>query len=116
MSYIVLKSDNRNEIRLYPESNEFEGTIVYKGHKLGVELNLLSQIIDFRYEKSSNRMLFLKYDKIKEKISLLDRDIWVTSSSESFDKEIINSWETAQSAMENKVGKFRKILITIVYI
>lgn len=116
MNYLISKSDNRKEIRVYPEGVEFEGDIIYKGHKLGVEIDLLSKIIDFRTERASNRILFLKYDKITDKVILSDRDIWKISSTESFEKEIMNSWDLIKELLEKKVGKFRKILITVVNI
>ncbi len=116
MSYLVFKSDNRREFRIYPDSAEVEGQIIYKGHKLGVELNLLSQLIDYRIERSSNKVLFLRYDKVTDSVSNLDSKIWKVSTSESFDKQILESWESMQTALEQKVGKFKKIFFTVVNI
>lgn len=116
MNYIVFKTTGRKEYRIYLESAESEGDIIYKGHKLGVELNLLSKLIDYRIEKSSNRILVLKYDKVVDTVSVLDTNIWKIGTSESLDKLISESWESLQKVMENKFGKFRKILITAVNI
>jgi hypothetical protein len=116
MDYLILKSDNRREIRIYPEGVYFEGKVIYKGHKLGVEMDLLSKVIEFRRERTSNVMLFLRYDKVTEKINSLDRNIWKVSSLDSFEKEVLSSWDLIKENLEKKVGKFRKILITIVNI
>lgn len=116
MNYIVLKKDGRQELRLYKEGEESEGQILFEGHKLSLEANQLERILDYRIEKSSNKLHFLIYDKIEEGVTITDISIWKVSNSESFDRQILSSWESAQKALEKKVGKFRKILITIVYI
>jgi hypothetical protein len=116
MNYLVFKSDFRREFRLYIDGNEVEGQIIYKGHKLGVEVNLLSQLIDFRIERSTNKISFLQYDKITEGVTLLDKNIWKISIQDSFDKNILESWDSLLRASEKKFGKFRKILITAVNI
>jgi hypothetical protein len=116
MSYLVFKNDSRREFRLYVDGSEYEGQIIYKGHKLSLEANLLSQLIDYRIERSTNKVFYLQYDKITEGVSHLDKNIWKTSTSESFEKSIMDSWESMQRALEIKVGKFRKILITAVNI
>jgi hypothetical protein len=116
MNYIILKKDARKEFRLYVEGNESEGQVLYKGHKLSLEVNQLGKILDYRMEKSSNKLHFLIYDKIKESVTIADTSIWRVSSSESFDRQILESWESAQRALESKCGKFRKILITMVNI
>lgn len=116
MNYLVFKNDSRREFRLYVEGSEYEGQIIYKGHKLSLEVNLLSQLIDYRIERSSNKIFYLQYDKITDGVSNLDKNIWKISSSESFEKSIMDSWESMRIAMQSKVGKFRKILITVVNI
>jgi len=116
MNYVVFKNVVRKQYRIYTDVSDYEGNIIYKGHKLGLELNSLSQLIDYRIEKTSNRVSVLMYDKIKENVSVLDASIWKIGSSENLGKLILESWESVQIALESKCGKFRKILITEVNI
>lgn len=116
MDYIVFKNTGRKQYRVYVDGMEYEGDLIYKGHKLGVELNLLSALIDFRLEKISGSITVLRYDKVKDDISMLDKNIWKVGNSESFESLIKESWESMQNALESKFGKFRKILITAVNI
>lgn len=116
MDYLVLKQEARKQIRIYPDGSKFDGQILYKGHKLGVEIDLLTKIIDYRIERSTNKISFLIYEKVSDVVSHVDTTIWKFSSPDSFEKNIIESWESVQRQMENKFGKFRKILITIVNI
>lgn len=116
MDYLVLKQEARKQIRIYPDGMKFDGQILYKGHKLGVEIDLLTKIIDYRIERSTNKISFLIYEKVSDVVSHVDTTIWKFSSIDSFEKNILESWESVQRQMENKFGKFRKILITIVNI
>lgn len=116
MNYIVFKNTGRKQYRIYIDGSEYDGDLIYKGHKLGVELNLLSLLIDFRLEKSSGKVSVLKYDKVEGDISMLDKNIWRIGGSESFNSLIKESWDSMQNALEMKFGKFRKILITAVNI
>ena len=116
MNYVVFKTAGIKEYRIYVESAEHDGIIIYKGHKLGVELNLLSQLIDFRVEKTSNRISVLNYEKITDKVNTFDKNQWLVGNSDNFANLLIQSWESIQKTLENKCGKFRKILITEVNI
>jgi hypothetical protein len=116
MNYIILKAEGRQEIRLYKEGVDFEGDVIYKGHKLAIESNSLTKILDFRIERYSGKIFFLKYDKITDGVDFLDTKIWIVTNSTNFERNILISWESAQMALELKCGKFRKILITVVNI
>ena len=117
MNYIILKNIGFNQYRVYVESVEYEGDILYKGHKFGVNEKLISQIIDYRNVGNTNRILVLKYDKVVEnKVNILDKTTWQTGTLDSFDKMIWESWLSLLTALESKNGKFRKILITRVNI
>ena len=35
MNYVVFKNVGRKQYRIYTDESEYEGTIVYRGHKLG---------------------------------------------------------------------------------
>jgi hypothetical protein len=116
MGYIILRTDNKQEIRLYKDGVDFEGDVIFKGHRLAIETNSLSKILDFRIERSSGKIFFLKYDKITNGIDFLDNKIWLVANSTTYEKNLKESWESAQKALELKCGNFRKILIAVVYI
>jgi hypothetical protein len=114
--YLVSKSDNRTQYRIYLENSEIEGRIVYKGHKLGVDSNLLSEILDYRFEKSSNKIHFLKYDKVDGEPDYRNSDIWIIGRNESIQKNLLDSWISLNQSMREKFGDYRKIIITKVNI
>jgi hypothetical protein len=116
MNYIVLKNENKKEIRLYVEGNNFDGDVIYRGHKLAIGSNSLSKVLESRMERSTGKIFFLKYDKIKNKVDFLDSTIWIEGNSSTSEKNLLESWESAQIALESRCGKFRKILITVVNI
>ena len=116
MSYIVLKSIGYQQIRIYPDTSVYEGRLILKSHKLALEPKHLIELLDFRIDLLTKKRFFLIYDKVDNKISTIDKSIWIESQGESFDKEIIESWNSVQRALESKCGQFRKILITVVNI
>jgi hypothetical protein len=118
MSYLVSKSDNRNEYRVYIKSDglKFDGKIIYSGHKLGVEPNILKDIIDYRIEKMTNNLYFLKYDQVDGVVDYKNTKIWTTGRIESINDDIIESWDSLNREMKNKFGDYSKIIITKVNI
>jgi hypothetical protein len=115
--YLVSKSGPKCEYRIYIDNNEpVDGHEIYKGHKLGVEDSLLYEILDFRIEKSTNKILFLKYDKIINEIDHKDSTLWEDGKMESISKNLLDSWISLCRSMREKFGDFRKIIITKVYI
>ena len=117
MNYIKTKGDNISEYRVYVDGTETEGYIVYRGHKFGVETNLLSEILDYRYEKSTGRMFFLKYDKVDNQPNILNLENWEIGKMESSNKNLLDSWISLLKKMRIKLEvDFRKIVITKVNI
>ena len=117
MNYIVTKREPKWEWRIYKDSEEkIEGQIIYKGHKLAIEHPLLSKILDYRIEKKTGNIFTLKYDKVKELHDHTDLTIWEIGKDQSFQKNLMKSWESLQLIMKQKMGNFRKIIITKVNI
>ena len=115
--YLISKKCPQFEYRIYIDNNDkIDGQIIYKGHKLGVESNVLNEILEYKIEKSSNTIFFLKYDKIIDTVDHKNKDIWESGTSESMSKLLLNSWTTLSKSMVNKFGEFRKIIITKVNI
>lgn len=110
--YIVSKKTNRNEYRVYVNGSDIDGSVIYKGHKLGVELDILKEIIDYKIERSSNNIHFLMYEYVEDDVSHLNSRIWNKLKSESFSEGFTLSWESLLSKMVNDFGSFNKILIT----
>jgi hypothetical protein len=116
MNYVLLKSQKNKEIRIYTEKTLYEGVVIYKGHKLSLEKEMLISILEYRESSCKTKLSFLKYDNAINGISPIDRSMWITANSESFDKEISESWNSVKKVLEDRVGQFRKILITVVNI
>lgn len=119
MSFIISKSGPRIEYRVYSDINIDTNTesVIYKGHKLGVDYNLLMEIMEYKIEKSTGNMLFLKYDKSDGiPLNTLDMSMWETGSTKSINRNLMDSWESLCKKIEMKMGSFRKILITRVNI
>lgn len=116
MNYVVSKKNSREEYRVYVECESPEGNLIYKGHKLGLESNLLLEILDFRIEKSSNKIHFLNYDKVEDEISTHNSKIWTIGRPESLDRNLLDSWMTLNKRLRVQCGDFRKVVVTKVNI
>ena len=104
MNFITIKKDVRFEYRLYPETQEvIEGQVLYRGHKLGVDQKLLSNILLFKSERNTNNMYI--YDYTSE-------NRWFKCNSSDVLLAINKSYETLQTKAEHQFGKFRKVIIT----
>lgn len=115
--YLVSKHGPRYEYRIYIDNDEpTEGNIIYRGHKLGIDDKILQEILDYRIEKSTNKVLYLKYDKIIGEINHKNQDIWENGKIESLYKNLLDSWMSLSKTMRSKFGDYRKIIITKVNI
>jgi len=101
---LQIKKDNRFTYYLYTENHqEIEGQVIYKGHRLSLESQFLNQILEFKLEKSRDRIYIRDYSS--------DND-WFISSSRNLIPMIEKSYETLQTKAEKEFGKFRKVIIT----
>ena len=116
MNYIVTKQTLKNEWRIYLDQNVEDEFIVYKGHKLGVEPKHLIEFLDYRQEKSTGKLFFLDYKKMKDPVSTKDLDMWILGNSSNVEKIMEQSWDTLQDKLKEKDKNFRKIVVTRVNI
>lgn len=106
LNFIIIKKDSRFEYRLYLEDSvDVQGRVIYKGHKLGVNENILSQILEYRLERSTNKLYLLDYDSLSN---------WFITTKSNAVLGLNKSYESLQSKAEKQFGKFRKIIITMV--
>ena len=113
MNYIVSKSDARFEYRVYIDNDDNkEGRVIYKGHKLGIDENILLEVIDYRIEKSTGNLFFLKYDQINENIDFKNKNIWNTGRVDSINLNLLESWDSLIRKLKIDNGDYRKIIIT----
>lgn len=103
MGYIVTKFTPRYECRIYVEGSDFEGDLIYRGHKLGLEKEILSEILDYRIERSNKNIYLLDYNKSEQ---------WLSGRAEDLDSLLQKSWQSLQDKMTHEFGNFRKIIIT----
>ena len=116
MNYIVSKSSGKAEYRIYKEGEEIEGYPIYSGHKLAVDSNLLAEILDYRIEKSTGKINFLRYDKVISEHNHLDLTLWDVGKKESIEKNLFDSWISLNQKMKFDLGEYRKIVVTRVNI
>lgn len=116
MNFVISKINPRFQYRVYPDSTEVEGQIIFEGHKMSPNDNLLSEVLDWRTERSTGKILFLKYDKVIDGPNHLDLSQWEIGKMESISKNLLDSWISLLSKLRHKVGDFRKIRITKIYI
>ena len=116
MNYIISKSGGRSEYRIYKDGDDFEGYPIYNGHKLGVENNLLAEVLDYRIDRGTGKIHFLKYDKVVTEPNHLDLKMWEIGRGESMQKNLLDSWISLNQVMREKLGEYRKIIITKVNI
>ena len=106
LNYIVTKREPRFEWRFYIDpTDQIEGKIVYKGHKLGINYDLLSNMIEFKQEKTTNRIYLVDYE---------NQGKWIVTNRSSLMESLNESYETLQKLAQNKFGKFRKVIVTVV--
>jgi len=104
LNFITIKKDIRFEYRFYLENSEnVEGQIIYKGHKLAINDRLLSNILEFKIERTTNRIYIFDYTS---------EDKWFVSSTSDTLRSINQSYDSLQQKAEKQFGKFRKIIIT----
>jgi len=106
LNYIITKKEPRFEWRLYVEpTDNIEGRVVYKGHKLGVGYDLLSNMIEYKQEKTTNRIYLMDYE---------NEGRWFITNSSKLIESLSESYDTLQRFAQEKFGKFRKVVITVV--
>ena len=106
LNFITIKKDTRFEYRLYTENSEnIEGKVLYKGHKLGIDESLLSQILEYKLERTTNKLYVLDYES---------NDTWFVTTKFQPILAMNKSYESLQSKAEKLFGKHRKIVITMV--
>ena len=116
MNYLISKSLGKSEYRIYKEGDEVEGYPIYNGHKLAVDSNLLAEILDYRIEKLTGKIHFLKYDKVTSTPNHLDQSMWNIGKKESIEKNLFDSWISLNQKMRIEFGEYRKIIVTRVNI
>ncbi len=104
LDYIIIKKGPKFEFRLYTEINEnIEGQIIYKGHRLNLDGQLLSNILEYKMEKTTNKVYLKDY---------CSDDRWFIGTKYDASRVINQSYESLQQIAEQQFGKFRKIVIT----
>jgi len=110
MSYLTLKIDNTFEYRVYTIP-EYDGTLIYSGHKLSVPEDLLQEIIMFKLDRFGN-IFYLDYDKWVSKYesrnpnTILD-NIWIKSDLKKIKSDVLSMWllvlKTLKTITSNEV-------------
>jgi hypothetical protein len=117
MCYVKCKSFGRYEYRVYIDNGQdIDGNVIFKGHKLEPEFNLLSEILEYRIERSTNSIYFLKYDKLIGEPDFMKSEMWNVGREESVKKNLLDSWISLNKKMRSEFGDYRKIIITKVNI
>ncbi len=115
MEYLVTKRTPKNEFRIYLD-DDFDGVVIYKGHKLGIEYKHLIEFLDFRIEKSTNKILFFNYQNYANLNNNFNINEWFIGTINSHGEIIEKSWETIIDILSEMKKDFRKIIVTKVNI
>jgi hypothetical protein len=104
LNFITTKKDQRFEYRFYTDhTEEIEGLVLYRGHKLGVQDHILAGILDYKMERMSNKIYIMDYNSDGR---------WFASNSSDTKYALDSSYNSLQELAEKQFGKFRKIVIT----
>jgi len=113
MEYYVTKQDHRNEWRVYLDDNiTTDDTILYKGHKLGLETKDMVSFLEYRQEKSTGKLFFLNYKKVKEMPDTKDSSMWFEGNGSTIDRIVQESWLSLEKKIAEEGNKFRKVTVT----
>jgi hypothetical protein len=113
MNYLVLRKWRNYEWRLYPDDSKFEGQVIYRGHKMGVDNNLLLEIIEIKI-MNNNLFEVLKYDE--GDLNNLRKRVFMKADKNNLLKVLLDSWDSALNKFETEVGKSKKIVIKKLFI
>lgn len=101
---LQIKKDTRYTYYLYTENHQdIQGQVIYKGHKLGLEPKFLNLILEFKLEKTRDKIYIKDY---------ANDDRWFVTSSRALVSGMEQSYNSLQAKAENEFGKFRKVIIT----
>lgn len=108
LNYIITKREPRFEWRFYVEPTiGVEGRVIYKGHKLGVNAEILSKMIELKRERTSDKFYLMDYESNNK---------WLTTNTSGLFEALSESYDSLQRLAQQKFGKFRKVTISIVNI
>lgn len=118
MDSILLNRNSKLEYRLYFQKPELDDNqILYKGHKLAINESMLEDIIWYKYELSSGKIFYLRYnvwlDKYPNEIpNYLMVDLWKSGTLQSKKKDLYETWETILQYLRKKYGNINNIYIS----
>lgn len=117
MSFIVTKKSSRMEYRVYTEDPQDKSMdIVYQGHKLGIIDSLLDEIVNYKYELSSGRYYYIRYDIWQSKYNFeipnnTMMDLWKHGNMESKSKDLFDTWLNLIQTLRTLNGDFKNIWV-----
>jgi hypothetical protein len=109
MNYLVLRKWRNYEWRLYPDDSKFEGQVIYRGHKMGVDNNLLLEILDIKMV-NNNLFEILKYDE--GDLNNLRKKVFIKTDKNDLVKTLLESWNSALNKFENQNSNSKRIIVT----
>lgn len=112
MSYLVSKIDSKHQFRVYLDGVDTEGDILYKGHKMGITDDILSQIIDYRIERISDKVFFLKYNLVDIDIDRTNINQWSSGRVDTMRDDLYESWLSLNIKLKSLYGNYRKVIVT----
>jgi hypothetical protein len=111
MRHVVVNNMGDRVIRLCLDPSD--GEVIYSGHKLGIDQSVLSEVLQYYYDKSSGRFMFLDYVRW-DRANGTSPGIPGMSGclfSDAPEKGLVRSYESLLELATSKLGRFRKIQI-----
>jgi len=111
MDYVVTKKLNNKEWRIYfSEEARSSGKLIYKGNKLLLDINHISEILEYRIERSTGTYFFADYGKFETRPNIRDKEQWFSGKDPI--ELIKKSWETLDEKLHKLNPNMKKILIS----
>ena len=109
--HVVVNNMSDREIRLC--LGPTDGEVIYSGHKLAIDHTTLSRVLQYYFDKSIGRFMFLdyvKWDKFSGSTPGL-QGMAGCLFTEAPDKGLMRSYDSLLELATSKLGRFRKIQI-----
>jgi hypothetical protein len=117
MEFITTKKSSRMEYRVYTEDPKEDNLdLIYHGHKLGIIDALLDEIINYKYELSSGKYYYIRYDVWKNKYNFdtpnnTMMDLWKHGNMTSKSKDLFDTWLILIQTLRSLNGDFKNIWV-----
>jgi len=111
MDYFVTKKLNNKEWRVYfSDESQTPGRILFKGRKELLTVEIVSDILEYRIERSTGTYHFVDYGKVGKTPNIRDKEMWFSGTNPI--ELIQKSWQTLEDKLQVLNPNSKKIMIS----